>query len=193
MNPGFNDLFPTPILYGKINNDDLTAKVINELLTNDELANTSDTYGTTNILFESDSIVLDEFEKSIVLPAFDEYLKNTIGKSLTDFRDHTLNAWASGSGYDYSLDYHNHKGSHLSSVFYLLAEEKESGGEIVFTDPRTNANRGYMSEFNQWFEPIKFLPSSGDYLIFPSYLYHYVKRYNATNRIKIVVDLFLIV
>ena len=83
---------------------------------------------------------------------------------------------------------HNHSGSHLSAVFYLLCEEK-NGGNIVLHDPRTNANRGYIDEFQSMFEKIKFTPSSGDVLIFPSFLYHNVETFNGKMRLAMPVDL----
>ena len=83
---------------------------------------------------------------------------------------------------------HNHSGSHLSAVFYLLCEEK-NGGNIVLHDPRTNANRGYVDDFQSMFDKVRFTPSSGDVLIFPSFLYHNVETFNGKMRLAMPVDL----
>ena len=39
------------------------------------------------------------------------------------------------------------------------------------------------------FEKIKFAPSSGDVLIFPSFLYHNVETFNGKMRLAMPVDL----
>jgi len=190
LNKGMNDLFPTKLYLGKMPNQDLQALVINEVLTNDELLNTSslDNYGT---LFKQDNLVLEQFRTEIVIPAIDKYLQDSIGKGLTDFPGYKLGSWVTGRGNNYTMIRHNHQGSYLSSVFYLLAETQDLGGEIVFHDPRSNANRGYTQEFDSWFNNVPHAPATGEYVVFPSFLYHYVNTYRGSNRIAIVVDLFL--
>jgi hypothetical protein len=83
---------------------------------------------------------------------------------------------------------HNHSGASLSGVFYLMFEENESGGKIIFQDPRFNANRGYKLNFNKWFQDLKIMPVSGDLLIFPSYLYHYTEIFTGHVRLALAVD-----
>ena len=88
------------------------------------------------------------------------------------------------------MPYHNHRGSQLSLVYYVLSEKTETGS-IHFTDPRHNANRGYDMKFLPWFEGLKLTVETGDLVVFPSFLYHYVSTYLGNVRIAIPVDLFL--
>jgi hypothetical protein len=86
---------------------------------------------------------------------------------------------------------HNHSGSYLSAVFYLLCEENDKGGEIVLQDPRFNANRGYKEEYNNWFNNEIMTPKTGQFIIFPSFLYHTVKTFYGKIRLAMPVDLIL--
>ena len=141
-------------------------------------------------IFNDTSEMMDKF-RSVVHTKFNEYLTNTIGKTIEDFGDHEMKAWITGHGKDYSMTIHNHSGAHISAVFYVLAEDKYSGGSIVFTDPRANANRGYDTSFEQLFAQHEHIPETGDYLIFPSFNYHHVNPYYSEFRICIPVDLYL--
>jgi hypothetical protein len=58
-------------------------------------------------------------------------------------------------------------------------------------DPRANANRGYKDQFKSMFSNETYLPKSGEYLIFPSYLYHHTISFTGNMRIAMPVDLFL--
>jgi hypothetical protein len=61
-----------------------------------------------------------------------------------------MHGWITGSGTNYSMSHHNHAGCQISAVFYLLSDvidDSDKGGEILFTDPRQNANRGYDESF----------------------------------------------
>lgn len=103
----------------------------------------------------------------------------------------SLKAWLTGTTSGYNMATHNHSGSQYVSVFYIMAEEETSGGELVLQDPRFNANRGFMKPFIDDFLPIEHLPKTGDVLIFPGYVYHYVKQYSSQLRLAIPVDIFL--
>ncbi|HAW05839.1 MAG TPA: hypothetical protein DCW83_14225 [Saprospirales bacterium] len=141
-------------------------------------------------IFTDNSEMMNKF-KSVVHGKFNEYLTNTISKTIEDFGDHEIKAWITGHGKGYSMTTHNHSGAHISAVFYVLAEDKYSGGSIVFIDPRSNANRGYDSSFDDLFAHHAFVPETGDYVIFPSFNYHHVKPYYSEFRICIPVDLYL--
>jgi hypothetical protein len=87
---------------------------------------------------------------------------------------------------------HNHSGAQLSAVFYLLNDNINAGGEIVFHDPRTNANRGYNSDvWGCLFEPMRLKPESNTFFVFPSFLYHQVTEFTGKLRIAIPVDLYV--
>lgn len=142
-------------------------------------------------VFDIKNKAIQDFKDLIVIPSFNSYLRNTLGKEIHEWESHRLHGWVVSYNQDTSLDYHNHRGSQLSAVFYLMCQDDAVGGHITFTDPRQNANRGYDPSFLSWFEPIKMIPKTGDVVIFPSFLYHSVSTYRSNIRIALPVDLFL--
>src|SRR5210317_780312 len=138
---------------------------------------------SSNILSENlfNDSYFDQFKNEIVLPSFYEYYKTEFNKELNS--NFFLRAWVTGYGLSYAMPNHNHSGSHLSAVFYLISEDRDNGGRIVLSDPRFNANRGYKNDFSKWFQSEKYLPSSGDFLIFPSFLYHNVETFYGKLRL----------
>jgi predicted 2-oxoglutarate/Fe(II)-dependent dioxygenase YbiX len=145
--------------------------------------------GGYNIL-DDKSAVMGAFN-STVKSAFNDYLKSTIDCSIEDWDNYKLKGWITGHGKDYSMTIHNHSGAHLSGVFYILAEDQNSGGDLVLHDPRSNANRGYDEYFNPMFNRHHHQPETGDFLIFPSFAYHHVNPYYSELRICVPVDLYL--
>lgn len=133
---------------------------------------------------------LNDLKEKVFLPKFNKYLTETCNKGL-DSWNYRLNGWLVSYGEGNSLNYHNHRGSQLSSVLYIIADSEDNGGDIIFTDPRQNANRGYDPLFNDWFEPFRFKPKCAEIVIFPSFLYHFVETYGSNVRLAMPVDLFL--
>ncbi len=183
------NLWSTPILQRTMS-DSLRDGLINRLMQDYDIFNPPSDYSKINIL-ESQATEVQEFLHGEVLPSFEEFCNLTLNKNLADWTDYRVSGWITGSSKDYSMQLHNHSGSQFSAVFYLLCEELDKGGEIVFTDPRQNANRGYDSKFESWFEPLKITPKSGDILVFPSYLYHTVLTYQSNLRLVMPVDCFM--
>lgn len=181
----FKDLWPTVV--GKGNFDSLD--LVNYILTNMDMNNLQGEVNGFNI-FENDSKELKQF-REFAYKAFDDYLMATVGKQIKDWNGHTMKGWITGHGEDYNMTIHNHSGAHLSGVFYAMAADQNSGGDIVFTDPRANANRGYDDWFDPMFDQHKHTPKTGDYMIFPSFTYHHVNPYFSRMRICIPVDLYL--
>jgi len=180
INEGLNNLWSTPVYLTKAHIPDL---IVEHILTNyGDSKKVSANVSGDNIL---DDPKLQEL-KRFIISSFQGYLDN-YDIDLRQ-RDYDLRAWITGYGTNYAMPKHNHSGSHLSAVFYLLCEEK-NGGNIVLHDPRTNANRGYIDEFQVMFEKERFTPSSGDVLIFPSFLYHNVETFNGKMRLAMPVDL----
>ena len=187
MKYGINHLWPTPVFKGKMSNQKLIDDVSNHILVKYGQANKV----SSNILSENlfNDSYFDQFKNEIVLPSFYEYYKTEFNKELNS--NFFLRAWVTGYGLSYAMPNHNHSGSHLSAVFYLISEDRDNGGRIVLSDPRFNANRGYKNDFSKWFQSEKYLPSSGDFLIFPSFLYHNVETFYGKLRLAMPVDLIL--
>lgn len=186
LTKGFNLLWPTYVWKGRIYNKKLADTVSQHILTNYGEANKVSSNVSGDNLF--DDKFFTEFKNDIVKPAFDDYL--TINETKLDRLDYDLRAWVTGYGTSYAMPKHNHSGSHLSAVFYLLADEwEENGGKIRLHDPRTNANRGYTTQFGHFFEHMEYQPKSYDILIFPSFLYHNVETFNGKLRLAVPIDL----
>lgn len=170
--------------------EDICERMTQTLLQEYDLFNMLSDFSTVNIL-DNPHDVIKEFKETVVYPAFDSFLNDTLGKSINNWKSYKTHGWITGYSSGYSLTHHNHRGSQLSAVFYLMCDSQDKGGQIVFTDPRQNANRGFDSTFQEWFKPLEIMPQNGDIVVFPSYLYHFVTTYQSNIRIALPVDLFL--
>jgi Putative 2OG-Fe(II) oxygenase len=134
---------------------------------------------------------ISDFVDARLRNQFNECLKNNFGATLDQFPTSYFKAWLifpiSERGV---VPYHLHNNATLSGVYYPIAESF-SGGDLVFVDPRTNACRGYPEELKSHFANKHEKPTTGKYVIFPSYLPHYVEPYNDGKRICLAVDLHL--
>ena len=122
----FNEMWPTKIGSGKFDTDGL----IEYIFANYDLNNMECEVNGGNI-FKDNSPEMNKF-KDVVYSSFDRYLYASIGKHIQDYKAHEMKAWITGHGKDYNMTIHNHSGAHLSGVFYILAEDQNSGGDIVF-------------------------------------------------------------
>jgi hypothetical protein len=178
-------LWSTPFLHTTMSKD-MQEKVTNKVLTNYDINIPPSDFGVLNILDD-----IPDFKEKVVYPAFNEFLDLSLDKKIEDWDSHKLHGWITGSVNGYNIEFHNHRGSQLSAVFYILCEEDNKGGEITFADPRMNSNRGYDDSFAEWFKGMSFKPKSGDIVVFPSFLYHFVSTYYGSIRLAMPVDLFL--
>ena len=71
---------------------------------------------------------------------------------------------------------HTHPGAHWSGVYYVAQPEVETGtsGMIEFLDPRSDLPHWRILKAQAFRPKIKFRPSNGELIIFPSYLVHWV-------------------
>jgi uncharacterized protein (TIGR02466 family) len=182
-----HNLWSTPVLRTTMP-DDIREEVLTAVFSDYNLVDGSHKFGSINVL-ENPS--LSKFKDKVITPAFDAFLDKTIDRTISSWDSHKMHGWVTGPGANYSINYHNHRGAQVSAVFYLICEENVSGGTISFTDPRMNANRGYDDAFRPWFEDLSFQPKSGDIIVFPSFLYHFVSTYQGNIRVALPVDLFL--
>lgn len=183
------NLWSTPFLKTRFSEETRT-ELLNYLLVTQDIFNSSGDLTNVNVL-DDECDLIQNFNNDIVLPVFDSFLKQSLDKNISCWKSHNLKGWLTGSGKNYVSNFHNHKGAAISAIFYLMCEEVDAGGEIYFTDPRQNSNRGYDNQFSAWFDHYSFTPKSGDVVVFPSFLYHYVATYRGNIRIAMPVDLFL--
>jgi len=188
LNQGLNQLWTTPVYYGKIDNQKILNKASQFILENFNLLKPPSDFDEVNILESSATMI--EFKNQIVEPAFEEYLNLSFNLSLKQFEDYNYKSWIAGSKKGYSIYLHNHSGSQFAAVFYLLCEA-DQGGTLTMADPRVNANRGYNIPFTSEFSNVDMNPTSGSYVIMPSYVYHYTDMFQGSLRLAIPVDLFL--
>ena len=190
MQPGMNLLYPTPVQYSTMKNDSIRQQAVDALMINVDLTEpTKEKLGED--LLDLNLPEINQWIEQEVYPAFDQYLVDTIGRQIGDFDGYKLKSWLTGTQGNYHLIMHNHSGSQVSGVFYMLCEESTLGGELVFSDPRPNANRGYSASWQKQFDYTRIQPKTGDVYIFPSYLYHFVMPYAGTLRLCVPVDLYL--
>lgn len=185
LDEGINNLWPTPVYKTSIDKD-LCDRLLNVLLQEVDFENYAN--GRKN-LFHLDNPNIKEFKQEAVR-IFTDYFDKALGKNLEDYHT-SYKAWATGKPGTYSMATHNHSGSPFVSVFYIFAQEQDLGGELVLNDPRANANRGYMNDFQEPFRPLQHKPVTGDVLVFPGYVYHAVNPFMSDLRIAVPVDLFL--
>lgn len=181
--------WPSPVLTGTIDEKQIVDDVVGHILTNYNLELPSGEINSRNIL---DDDFFEEFMEKIVEPVFDDYLTKVLGRRLSEFPEREYRAWIAGAYNGYNMLTHNHNGSQLAAVFYLLNEQPDHGGEIILFDPKFNANRSYkMKDWGKLFEPLRIKTPSYTYAVFPSFVYHQVTQYTGNMRIAIPVDLFL--
>jgi hypothetical protein len=188
MNKGFNELWPTTAYLGDIDSailEELCQTIFTEL----DLEKPSNDFQQFDLL-EDGSAVFQKFRDEVVWPAFTNYLIH-LGIDINEFPDRKLRSWVTGVYKGYMIPAHNHSGASISAVFYLLCGEQSKGGELILLDSRANANRGYKDQFKKLFENNTYLPKSGEFLMFPSHVYHHTIPFTGTIRLAMPVDLFL--
>ena len=188
MNDGFNDLWPTTIYLGKIEKD-INNQLCENLFSEVNFDTLYNDFQKLDIL-NSEPEIYKNFKNNVVWPAFTNYL-NYIDIDINKFPNRKIRSWITGVYNGYMIPAHNHSGSILSAVFYIMCEENDKGGELVLLDSRMNANRGYKEEFKKLFENKLYSPKSAEYVIFPSHVYHHTIPFSGNIRLAIPVDLFL--
>ena len=150
--------------------------------------NVSDTISDNYNIFDDESKPIQDL-KDIAYSKFSTFANVNFGVNLNEYHS-VLKGWLTPTE-NHAMANHNHMGAWFSSVYYIMAEEEDQGGEIIFTDPRTNANRGYDQKFAKHFKEFVIQPKTGDYVIFPSFLYHWVNKFTSRFRIAIPIDIYL--
>lgn len=169
----------TPILHGALHDE--------KRVLLDEVANFMLTQEIDGKIHSNMSHIpeIQKFKQHVIVPAFKDFFELSNVKAPAH-----MDLWI-GVTKNYMIRTHNHSTSTIVCVFYLFCEEHEenNGGEIILYDPRVNANRGFPEAFNEWFEPMIIKPKTGDYLIFPSFLYHSVDEFHGKMRLAMPVSL----
>lgn len=190
MNTEIKNLFPTQVMFGKFD-DEIVSPVAEELLTNINFSEVGSVNSDDNLLSTEWNLpVLRNFFSEYGLPKFKEYCQSVFDYQLES--DHfKFKAWAIDGTNQYNLGFHNHSGAQLSAVFYLMVDDSHKyGGKFRFHDPRFNANRGMIEPFIEQHQDYEVYPSTGGFMIFPSYLYHSVSTFYGKVRLLLPVDMY---
>lgn len=162
----------------------LLQDMLNEALTHPS-GDVSKPIDLANQINDKSLPVIDKFVNEILIPEGKRYIGdvfNVVPKDI-DYRS-WIRITTDGSG----LLVHEHSNSHITCIVYL----EGSDGDLVLQDPRLNAGRGYPSLIRKDnFKPMVFTPKAGRYLIFPSYLHHYVECHRASLRCVVTTDIFV--
>lgn len=142
-------------------------------------------------LLELNDPVVERFRTEILVPTINNYLSKVYDTTLDNYPDHLIRSWIAGYHDGFGLVNHNHPAAQVSAVFYVMAEEIVNSGVVTFIDPRANSNRGYDEHFQKFFNDENLAPKTGDFLVFPSYVYHHVWPYYSGLRISVPVDVYL--
>jgi len=182
INKGFNNCWPTPILKDCIKDKKLLNLIVSYIHLN---------YINKDITDKN--ILEDTFFNSLVdneiLPIFNKYL-NSINIELTE-EQYFLRGTVIGSNIINTVPTHNQYDSHITGLFYLLSDEKETGGTLTLKDPRFNADRGYHlnKKFKNWFQTKIITPQTTDVIIFPSFAYNNIDI--SYGKIKLIMQIEL--
>jgi hypothetical protein len=187
---GINSLWPTNVMLSKIEHEELLAEVCHDIFTDYNLNDMPSDFKKDYDILTDGSKALQEFKKLVVVPTFDRYLQATFGVKIEKFTKPVYRSWLARPHSGYHIATHNHSGSSISGVFYLMCDEKGRGGELVLLDPRTNANRGYIEDLRHVFDPVYYKPRSGESVLFPSYMYHQTTPFVGAMRLAMPVDFF---
>lgn len=191
MTTQIKNLFATQVMFGNFEPSVVTS-VADELLTKVDFLSGGD-LSDVNLLERQDLPEFQKFFNEHALPQFKQYTAQVFDYEL-EIEKFKFKAWGNNGTGNYSLGFHNHSGAQLSAVFYLLTEQSTIlGGKFRFHDPRFNANRGMTEPFIHQHRDMEVLPVTGDFLIFPSYLYHSVSTFYGNLRLIVPVDMFSLV
>jgi hypothetical protein len=188
LNNGFNNLWPTSVYVGSID-EKINDEVCESIFLNLDLTKPYSEFQDFDLLYSGPDI-LQKFRDNVVWPAFDSYLAHH-NINLSEMPNKRLRSWLTGTYDGYMIPVHNHSGATLSAIFYFLCTDSDKGGELVLMDSRANANRGYVDSFKPWFQNKIYSPKTSEYIIFPGHVYHHTIPFRGHLRLAMPVDLFL--
>lgn len=166
------ELWTTHIYKDNINDNDYVNQLFNYFLINDT---NYDAYGYEGGKIQSSITDIDLiFNKlnNFVHECVDTYVEEVFKIKNCNFLD-TKISFSDAT----NMNAHYHHEAVVSGAFYIQA----ISGSLMLRDPRNTSNRGYPLEFQHYFSSHSWLPSTGDIIIFPSYLLHEVPWSNTTS------------
>ena len=181
-------LFPVSVYHGHVPDNDLLKKLLIPYIEETKDSNEIPTDWMTNKV--NTSWRNEETCNKMVEGSRGEELISQYTKVLDDFFDQPYSMKTSGIWYNYYVDgewqeQHNHLSSPFTSqqikehfsCIHFLSFDKENHNSVTFIDPLNNI-RCHSFEFKSHEYYPKYGPyvTEGDFLMFPSYLEHEVKK-----------------
>ena len=117
-----------------------------------------------------------------LVPLFGEAVLAAAG--CADDTDVRLDAWANVFTRDTYFTPHTHAGAAWSGVYYLSAADSdhETGGVLCFGDPRAGSGMVQSPLVDKAHGTVfAMVPQSGQLVVFPSWLMHWVTPYRSDN------------
>tara|TARA_A100001011_G_scaffold23625_1_gene23574 strand:+ start:1744 stop:2538 length:795 start_codon:yes stop_codon:yes gene_type:complete len=198
----YNHFFPTTIFNGRVNLnheevrqhiDHVTAKIPKtiENIDGDHLHRGNDytTYFFQELKDETHNQPWFTSFANQMKDSYVEYLRSQFHLDLTGLKRSDIHffAWVNKYSTKHSHSVHDHVRSRLSGTYYLTCENAQP---ITFINPANVAvfnndvlNNDHLAEEDSQFiingagssqMEVKFMPKEGDFLLWPSYLLHYV-------------------
>ena len=179
-------IFPVSVYRGYVPDNDLLKKLLIPYIEETKDSNEIPTEWLTNKV--NTSFSNREIEKGLTNDTRDKELKDQYTKVLDDFFDQPYSMKMSGIWYNYYTDgewqeQHHHLSSplftnvcHFSCIHFLSFDE-ENHNPVSFIDPLSNI-RCHSLEFKSHEYYPKMYPElvEGEFIMFPSYLEHEVKK-----------------
>ena len=172
----FNSAFLSNI--PQINNKELTEEIYKIKENNEETSKKSNLGG-----WQSQDVSTEMCGKELVsliniLTSSANQISNLYS---VDWDVEMINFWININGYKDSNLPHNHPKSILSGCYYVECDE--NSGKIVFERPDMQEDyMGSSTKSDYTFASYSFQPNPGDFIIFPSYLRHYVEPNMSNNK-----------
>lgn len=177
------NIWATPI--GKWN----FAQQVGELGLLDEILQNPDVLKDTKVGMHRISDRKDEFPKFTSF--IDGCLRNCMNEYMLKHYNHvpefaTWSAWTHLCLHGIGLVPHYHMGDeYLTSIIYLT----ESKANLVLRDPRANMVRNWpQTVLKSHFADHEVHPRTGDFVMFPTYIDHYVMATQPDFRVAVAID-----
>lgn len=177
------EMWSTPIGTDNFVNFVRAGKLLDEVMNHPEImAQTK--VGSLRISDRMDEFPhLTQFIQHRLTHRFEHYMYQAFGYRP---RRVSWSAWVHTCFHGQGLVPHYHMGDeHVASILYLT----ESKAGLVVRDPRANMVRNFPQELLKTnFQDYQHNPREGDFIIFPTYLDHYVMAAEPDFRVSIAID-----
>lgn len=191
---GLNYVFPSPIYKGRVKDRDALNSLIKD--SNIFKSNLLERYqgfeGEFTTSFAAGRHSINEKWMDILGVEIINGATSLMGVIIPDNQDKCMltmnNMWLNYYEKGHYQEYHYHLPACLSFVYYVqIPNNSSKKGSTVFVNPNHKMNSGFV--FNSpLLSDFKHVGEEGDFIIFPSYMGHYVLHHNSDDQHRITVS-----